>query len=77
MSFSHADQWVRRRVVFSTLAAGRLLRRLLTTSERTYRLLFVPGLESARWRFGKWRAWLAYEEARRRVPPRGDASSGA
>jgi phenylacetate-CoA ligase len=68
MSFSHADQWFRRRIVFSTLALGRLLRRVLTTSERTYRLLFVPGLESARWRFGKWRAWLAYEQARRRVP---------
>ena len=68
MSFSHADQWVRRRIVFATLAAGRLLRRLLTTSERTYRLLFFPGLERGRWRFGKWRAGLAYDHARRHVP---------
>lgn len=68
MSFSYADQWLRRRVVFSTLALARLFRRALTTSERTYRLLFVPGLERARWRFGKWRAWLAYEQARRTVP---------
>jgi phenylacetate-CoA ligase len=68
MSFSYADQWLRRRVVFSTLAVARLLRWALTASEHTYRLLFLPGLEGARWRFGKWRAWLAYEQARRRVP---------
>jgi phenylacetate-CoA ligase len=68
MSFSSADQAVRRRAVFALLAAARLVRRALTTSERTYRLLFLPGLEGVRWRFGKWRAWRAYEDARRNVP---------
>src|SRR5436309_4451815 len=68
MSLSSADQFLRRRVVFALLAAARLLRRALTTSERTYRLLFLPGLEGVRWRFGKWRAWRAYEDARRSVP---------
>jgi phenylacetate-CoA ligase len=68
MSFSYADQWLRRRVVFSTLALARLARSALTVSERTYGLLFFPGLEGVRWRFGKQRAWLAYERARRRVP---------
>ncbi|HEX6700967.1 MAG TPA: hypothetical protein VF101_09580 [Gaiellaceae bacterium] len=68
MSLSSADQFLRRRVVFALLAAARLLRRVLTTSERTYRLLFLPGLEGVRWRFGKWRAWRVYERARRNVP---------
>jgi phenylacetate-CoA ligase len=68
MSFSSADQFLRRSAVFGLLAAARLLRRALTRSERTYRLLFVPGLESVRWRFGKWRAWRVYEQARRSVP---------
>src|SRR2546423_15627048 len=69
MSFSSADQALRRRAVFALLAVARLLRRALTTSERTYRLLFLPGLEGVRWRFGKWRAWRGYEDARRSVPP--------
>ena len=68
MSFSSADQLLRRRAIFALLAAARLLRRALTTSERTYRLLFLPGLEGVRWRFGKWRAWRAHEDARRSVP---------
>ena len=68
MSFSSADQLVRRRAVFALLAAAGLLRHALTRSERTYRLLFLPGLEAVRWRFGKWRAWRVYEEARRSVP---------
>ena len=59
---------LQRRLVFSLLAVVRLLRFALTRSERTYRLLFFPGFESFRWHVGRWRAWLAFEKARRRVP---------
>jgi phenylacetate-CoA ligase len=68
MSFSFADQWVRRQAAFSALAVAGVLRRGLSASDRTYRLLFLPGFEAVRWRFGKWRAWRAYVHARRNVP---------
>jgi len=68
VSSSSADQALRRWTAFSLLAAGGALRRVLTSSHTTYRLLFVPGFEAARWRFGKWRAWHAFERARRDVP---------
>ena len=38
------------------------------TNEALFRLRFVPGFEAARWQLGEWRAWRAYELARRRVP---------
>ncbi len=59
---------VRRRLVFAFLAAAGGFRRLLTRSETTYRLLFVPGFEGTRWRLGKWHAWMAFERARRSTP---------
>jgi phenylacetate-CoA ligase len=68
MSFSFADQWLRRQAAFSAVVVAGMLRRGLTASDRTYRLLFLPGFEAVRWRFGKWRAWRAYVHARRRVP---------
>jgi phenylacetate-CoA ligase len=42
--------------------------RLLTRSHRTCMLLLVPGLEAARWRVGRWRAWRAFHRAWRQVP---------
>jgi phenylacetate-CoA ligase len=59
---------VRRRLVFGVLLAAGGFRRLLTRSENTYRLLFLPGFERARWRFGKWHAWMAFDRARRNTP---------
>jgi phenylacetate-CoA ligase len=59
---------LRRRFVFGLLAVAGGFRRLLTRSEDTYRLLFVPGFEGTRWRFGKWHAWMAFERARRNTP---------
>src|SRR5688500_2232803 len=59
---------LRRRLVFGLLAVAGGFRRLLTRSENTYRLLFVPGFEGTRWRFGKWHAWMAFERARRSTP---------
>jgi phenylacetate-CoA ligase len=68
MSFSRPDQWLRRQTAFSAVVLAGALRRALTASDRTYRLLFLPGFEGVRWRFGKWRAWRAYVHARRAVP---------
>src|ERR671925_156479 len=59
---------LRRRLVFALLGLAGAFRRVLTRSENTYRLLFVPGFEGMRWRFGKWRAWMAFERARRSTP---------
>jgi phenylacetate-CoA ligase len=59
---------LQRTLVFAALRVLRMLRLAVSRSERTYRLLFLPGLEGARWRIGRWRAWLAFEKARKGVP---------
>src|SRR5438094_4271841 len=68
MSSWSPDQALRRRFVFAVLRVAGAFRRLLTSSEQTYKLLFLPGFEGVRWRFGKWHAWMAFERARRSVP---------
>lgn len=68
MSSWSPDQALRRQLVFALLRVAGACRRLLTSSEETYKLLFLPGFEGMRWRFGKWHAWMAFERARRTVP---------
>jgi phenylacetate-CoA ligase len=68
MSSWSPDQRLQRGLVFAVLRIAGAFRRLLTSSEETYKLLFLPGFEGTRWRFGKWHAWMAYERARRTVP---------
>lgn len=68
MNLSSLDQAARRALAFAFVYAAGLVRRLLSRSETTYRLLFLPGLEGMRWRFGKWRALRAFERARKNVP---------
>jgi phenylacetate-CoA ligase len=65
---SSPDQALRRWLVFGLLNIAGAFRRFLASSEQTYRLLFFPGFEGTRWRFGKWHAWLAFERARKTVP---------
>lgn len=55
-------------LVTGLLAPIGVARRTLMASERTLPLLLAPGLEGARWRIGRWRAWRAFEIARREVP---------
>ncbi len=62
------SQALQRRVVFSALAILRVFRLAVSRSDTTYKLLFVPGFEAARWQIGRWRAWLAFEKARKEVP---------
>ena len=63
-----ASQALQRRAVFALLAVLRLGRLAAVRRESTYRLLLTPGLERTRWQFGRWRAWLAFERARKEVP---------
>jgi phenylacetate-CoA ligase len=57
-----------RSLVFALLRVLRVFRAAVASDNRTYRLLFFPGFERARWRIGQWRAWRAYELARKDVP---------
>jgi len=68
MSFSSLSLSLRRRAIFGLLLVLRVVRKLVSRSNDTYRLLFTPGFEGFRWRVGRWRAWLALEHARREVP---------
>lgn len=43
-------------------------RALLSQSETTYKILFMPGYEESRFRIGNWRAWRAFERARKETP---------
>ena len=54
--------------VFTLVRVAQLANRALMTNEALFRLRFVPGFEAARWKLGEWRAWRAYELARRHVP---------
>ena len=72
MSSWSPDQALRRRFVFAVLRVAGAFRRLLTSSEQTYKLLFLPGFEGVRWRFGKWHAWMAFERARRVIHELGE-----
>jgi phenylacetate-CoA ligase len=53
--------------VFGFLHSARGVRRALVASPHAEELL-RPGFEAALWRLGKWRVWLLFEDARRRVP---------
>lgn len=55
-------------LIFSLLTALRMVRNALASSESMYKLLFVPGGEAIRWKIGKWKAWRAFEKARRHAP---------
>jgi len=59
---------LQRRLVFALLAVLRVGRLAALRRESTYRLLLAPGFERARWQLGRWRAWLAFERARKEVP---------
>jgi phenylacetate-CoA ligase len=58
---------VKKAAVFGFLHSARGLRRAVVASPHADKLL-RPGFEAALWRLGKWRAWLLFEDARRRVP---------
>jgi phenylacetate-CoA ligase len=62
-----AETLGKRAAIFGFLYSARGLRRALVSSPRTAGLL-RPGFEAALWRLGKWRVWLLFEDARKKVP---------
>jgi len=59
---------VKRALIFAFLLSARRLRRFAVGSSRVAGLVMRPGYESLLWRIGEWRAWLAFERARKQVP---------
>lgn len=55
-------------IIFLFLSLAREFRELLTSSEETYKVLFSPGFEKERWMLGKWKAWKAFEHAKKTTP---------
>ena len=68
MSSWSVSTTARRWAIFGALALLRMFRKAVSRSDETYKLLFTPGFERFRWQVGRWRAWLAFERARREVP---------
>lgn len=63
---------MRKIIIFSFLILATKFRNLLSTSESTYKLLFIPGFEKIRWKIGKWKAWRVYCLSKRNVPAYSD-----
>jgi len=61
-------KYIKRKIIFLFLYLARGFRDFLMKNESAYKILFAPGYESARWRIGKWKAWLVFENARERTP---------
>ena len=59
---------IRRWLIFAFVAAQDWTVARLAPNLGLHRLLLAPGLERYRWLVGQWRAWRAFERARRRVP---------
>src|SRR5262245_43228709 len=53
---------------FAVVQIADATRAVLMLAERAHRVIFLPGFEAQRWRFGQWRAWRAFERARRNTP---------
>ncbi|HZD87410.1 MAG TPA: hypothetical protein VE088_05340 [Gaiellaceae bacterium] len=58
----------KRMLVFGFLLSARGLRKLIVGTPRLASRLLRPGHEGLLWRIGEWRAWLAFERARKQVP---------
>lgn len=59
---------MRKLFVFTLLNSLRSIRNLISHSESTYKVLFIPGLAFAWRQIGKWKAWQVYELAKRNTP---------
>ena len=59
---------IKKFLIFKFLVLAKYFRSTLSESEGMYKLLFLPGYEKTRWRVGKWKAWLVFENAKRTVP---------
>lgn len=59
---------MRKLFVFTLLNSLRFIRNLISHSESTYKLLFLPGLAGLWRQIGKWKAWQVYDQAKRTTP---------
>ena len=55
-------------LIFAFVAIARLFREVLSRSDGSYKLLFLPGFEGARWQMGRWKAWYVFDRAKRGTP---------
>lgn len=58
----------RKTVIFTFVILAAYIRRLLMTNDLAYKSLFIPGLQRTRDTIGKWKAWYAFEKARKTCP---------
>ncbi len=63
---------IKRFFIFQFLKFAKHFRIVLSESEESYKLLFIPGYEKVRWEIGKWKAWAAFEDARKSTPAYSD-----
>lgn len=59
---------IKKLIIFGFLKLAQGFRALLSESESTYKLLFIPGFEKTRWMIGKWKAWKVFEYAKKTTP---------
>ncbi|MDZ4834088.1 MAG: CoF synthetase [Candidatus Melainabacteria bacterium] len=59
---------VRKHLIFAFVIAAAFVRLLLEKSGLGFKLLFLPGTSPLRDQIGKWKAWYAFEKARRECP---------
>lgn len=60
--------FIKKFIIFIFLKITKYFRSILSESDFTYKILFTPGYENFRWRVGKWKAWLVFQNARKSVP---------
>src|SRR5215831_3448061 len=59
---------MKRLLIFAFLAVADRIRRLMMRWERAFGLLFLPGMRGFWTRVGLWKAWRAFENAKRNCP---------
>jgi phenylacetate-CoA ligase len=55
-------------IIFTLLRFAKGFRTVLSESEDSYKLLFLPGYERTRWQIGKWKAWRVFVQAQKFTP---------
>lgn len=59
---------MKKTLIFTFVIVAGLIRRLLEKSRLGFSLLFLPGTSGFRTRMGLWKAWYAFEKAKRECP---------
>lgn len=60
--------FLQRPIIFFFLWLARGFRSAVMRNETAYKIVFIPGFEELRWRIGKWKAWLVFENAKKTTP---------